>query len=54
MEVEIRGYKGYILNMVRHEIQNLYEIQLQAKGDIQIRLHQIKPEEIKISNKEEK
>lgn len=51
MNVEIRGYEGYILNMVRHEIDNIYEIQLQAKGDIQIRLHKVKPEEIKIVNK---
>ncbi len=48
MNVEIREYKGYILNMTRHEVDNVYEIQLQAKGDIQIRLHKVKPEEIKV------
>lgn len=53
MEVEIRGYKGYILEMVRHNIDNLYEIQMQAKNDVKIRLCNVSPEEIKI-NKEEK
>ena len=53
MLVRIREYRGYILNMVRHEIKNLYEIQLQARGDIQIRLHNVKPEEIEILKDEE-
>lgn len=49
MEVEIRGYKGIILNMVKHQDVNLYEIQLLNNNrDIEIILHKVKSEEIKI------
>lgn len=49
MEVEIRGYKGTILNMVKHQDVNLYEIQLLNNNkDIETILHKVKPEEIKI------
>lgn len=54
MEAEIRGHKGTILNMVKHQDVNLYEIQLNNGRDIEIILHKVRPEEIKIIQKESK
>lgn len=47
MTVEVRGYKGDILKMEKHNIEKLYEIQLQAPNDTLIRIHNVKPEEIR-------
>lgn len=53
MKVEIRGYVGYILDMVKN-INNEYEIMLETtRGDVEIRLHRVKPTEIKVLNNEE-
>jgi len=51
MEVEIRGYKGYILKMELYGVKS-YLVQLQTNEDAQIRLSKVKPEEIKVIKEE--
>lgn len=53
MEVEIRGYIGTIYQMIKYEISTKYKIVLSAGADETITLDKVKPEEIKILNKEE-
>lgn len=55
MEVEIRGRKGIILNMMKHQDANIYEVQLiNSNKDVEAIIHRVKPEEINILQKESK
>lgn len=55
MEVEIRGRKGTILNMMKHKDANIYEVQLiNSSKDVEVIIHRVKPEEINIIQKENK
>lgn len=55
MEVEIRGRKGIILNMMKHQDANIYEVQLiNSNKDVEVIIHRVKTEEINILQKESK
>lgn len=55
MEVEIRGRKGIVLNMMKHQDANIYEVQLiNSKKDVEVIIHRVKPEEISVLQKESK
>ena len=55
MEVEIRGRKGIVLNMMKHQDANIYEVQLiNSNKDVEFIIHRVKPEEINILQKESK
>lgn len=49
MEVEIRGRKGIVLNMMKHQDANIYEVQLiNSNKDVEVIIHRVKPEEINV------
>lgn len=55
MEVEIRGRKGIILNMMKHQDANIYEVQLiNSNKDVEVIIHRVKTEEINILQKKSK
>lgn len=55
MEVEIRGRKGIVLNMIKHQDANIYEVQLiNSNKDVEVIIHRVKTEEINILQKESK
>ena len=55
MEVEIRGRKGIVLNMMKHQDANIYEVQLiNSNKDVEVIIHRVKPEEINILQNESK
>ena len=55
MEVEIRGRKGIVLNMMKHQYANIYEVQLiNSNKDVEVIIHRVKPEEINILQKKSK
>ncbi len=53
MEVEIRGYKGTIYQMMKYNTSIMYKIVLSGGLNEMITIDKVKPEEIKILNKEE-
>lgn len=55
MEVEIRGRKGIVLNMMKHQDANIYEVQLiNSNKDVEVIIHRVKPEEINVLQKKSK